>query len=184
MRIGIPRLTSAVCVISAATALFGCGAGERATDLGDRDGPGLPSSAAPSAPPSGTAREVAPEGAPRQAENRGWRQRAELSPADRAAAEEAAERIRGALAPLRGKGEFAPEKVASAIENAGFPPESITTEALRAPLADTADPPKGAVFGVHVGDATCVVGTIRPDRLEAEPKGAAAEYGCLEPATH
>ncbi len=184
MRIGGPRFASAVCVIGMATALLGCGARGQATGPEDQGVLDLGPSSTTSVPPSDTAREVAPGGAPHQAENRGWRQRTELSPADRAAAEEAAERIRGALAPLRRKGEFAPEKVASAIENAGFPLDSITTAALRAPLASTAEPPEGAVFGVHVGNATCVVGTIRPDRLEAEPKGAAAEYGCLEPATH
>lgn len=179
-----PRFAPAVCAVGAAAVLFGCGAREQATVPGDGGGLDIASPTTVSGPPSETAHQGDVGGAPHHADNRGWRQRAELSPADRARAEDAADRIHGALAPLRERGEFAPDAVASAIEDAGFPRESITTAPVRAPLGDTTGNPQGSAFGVHVGDAACVVGTIRPDRLQAEPKGSAAEYGCLEPATH
>jgi hypothetical protein len=44
--------------------------------------------------------------------------------------------------------------------------------------------PAGAVFEVHFGDAGCITGDIRPERLLVQVSGAAAEFGCLEPYTH
>ncbi|WP_019812793.1 hypothetical protein [Saccharomonospora saliphila] len=180
MRIGpLGRLLLTLGIAGAVTALSGCGAEDGATGPGAPESLGIATtSTAPPPDDGGTATHggTGPDGPPRHADNRGWRQRAELSSADRARAEDATERILDVLAPLRQEGAFAPDAVASAIESAGFPGDAITTAPVRRA--------RGTSFGVHVGDAGCVVGTVRPDRLSAEPKGAAAEFGCLEPFSH
>jgi hypothetical protein len=103
----------------------------------------------------------------------------------RVVAEDATTRIVAALEPLHSRGEFTPDAVKAAIETAGFPRDSISIVEVRSPLT-TAEPPEqlGAAFGVHVGQTGCVVGSIRPDALTAEPKGSAVEFGCLEPFSH
>lgn len=165
-------------VLALAAAPAGCGTADRAEEPAGRPGPDraadAPGPSTHGAP--GTRDDVPPNGPPNHADNRAWRQRHELSAADRAVAEDAAERIVEALTPLHGNGEYAPGRVASAIEATGFPSGAITTV--------PAGTMPGTHFGVHVGERGCVVGTMRPDRLSATAKGAAAEFGCLEPSSH
>lgn len=120
---------------------------------------------------------------PNYGDNRRWRERGELSAADAAAGAAAAERIRPELERLRANGDLAADEVRAALVGLGFPAGDIAVQEF-AERTVLASPGPGAAFGVRVGDAGCVVGSVSPDGVRTEVTGAAAEFGCLEPFTH
>jgi hypothetical protein len=132
----------------------------------------------PSAPPG--------DGPPNYADNNRWKQPTALSDADRRVAEDAADRIRPALAKLRAAGDFAPASTQHALLGLGFPATTVIVKPMRAPLAaPSSAAPVGVVYAVRVG-AGCVTGDIRPERVLVQVSGVVAEFdgGCLEPDTH
>jgi hypothetical protein len=140
--------------------------------------PGAAASASSVATPTG-----AGDGPPNYADNNGWKQRHELTAAEKTEGEQLADRIRPALADLRAAQDFAPESTRQALLGLGISPDRMGVTAMRQPSWMDSVPP-GAVFEVHFGAAGCVTGDVRPERLLVEVRGAAAEFGCLEPYTH
>jgi hypothetical protein len=113
---------------------------------------------------------------PNAADNTRWKQRHELSAAEREAADAAAARIRPALEQLRAAGDFAPEATRQALLDLGYRAQDIEVTPMR-------EPP-GAVYALHVGPRGCVIGDVRPDRVLVQVAGSAVEFGCLEPFSH
>jgi hypothetical protein len=128
--------------------------------------------------PSPTATLPAGDSAPHNAENNGWKQRSELSAADRRLGEEAAARIRPALEGQRAKGDFTPEGTRATLVGLGYPAERVQVATMHDPTIT------GAVFAVRVGERGCVIGDVQPLRMQVEVQGSAAEFGCLEPFSH
>jgi hypothetical protein len=160
----------------------GCGK-PGAADV-DPGGPSRPAATA-SAPPDTADGPALPPGdaAPHQAENNGWKQRHELTAEQRRAADAVAARIRPKLTQLRAAEDFGPASTKRALLELGLPPDDVQVTAMRPPTgSDTVAP--GAVFAVRVAGAGCVIGSVRPARLQVEVTGASAEFGCLEPFTH
>lgn len=125
-------------------------------------------------PASASAAPVPGDVAPNEADNNGWKQRHELTDAERAQAQRAADRIRPALQRLPEPG---PEPVRQALLWLGYAAGDVTVERMH-------DGSPGAAFGVRVGPRACVVGEVTPSRVRADVAGTAAEFGCLEPFTH
>jgi hypothetical protein len=158
--------------------LAGCARpGAQAAEGGTPEGPVRPSATAPGSPePSPTW-----EGAdvpPNHAGNNSWKQRADLTPEDRALAETAADRIRPALEAQRARNDFGLATTRATLLGLGFAADRVQVTAMRDPAV------AGAVFALRVGAKGCVVGDVRPERLLVEVTGAAAEFGCLEPFSH
>jgi len=131
------------------------------------------------APRSSSPRALPPgDGAPHNAENNAWKVRAELTAAERAEAEAAAEKIRPALEQVRAGGDLGYLSVRSALLSLGYTAGQVTVTGMRDPSV------AGAVYAVHAGPRSCVVGTVTPATVTAEVMGSAAEFGCLEPYTH
>lgn len=156
----------------------------------------VPASAAasPSTPPSTSSSASAPpvvpvdpgpagDGPPNHADNNGWKQRHDLTAAEKKEGDQLAARIRPALAALREAQDFTPESTRQALLGLGLPAERVGVTAMRQPSWMDTVPP-GAVFEVHFGAAGCITGDVRPERLLVQVQGAAAEFGCLEPYTH
>lgn len=114
--------------------------------------------------------------APHEAENNGWKQRHDLTDAERQAGEQAAARIRPQLLRLRTAGDFSLDSTRRTLVALGFPATDIQVEPMH-------DGSAGAVFAVHAGRA-CVDGDVRPERVLVRVEGSAAEFGCLEPLSH
>jgi hypothetical protein len=147
----------------------------------------LPSATPP--PSSGTPYASGPaapgDRPPNAADNNAWKQRRELSAADRQAGAVAAARIRPALERLRAAGSFAPEATQRVLLSLGYPATDILVTPMQpAMLGTTTQAPPGAVYALRIGQAGCVIGDVRPDRVLVEVTGAAAEFGCLEPSSH
>ncbi len=150
--------------------LAGCADAARRTNA-------APSGPSPSASPTTSpATNSGPDAAPHEADNNGWKQRHDLTDADRAAGEQAAARIRPQLQRLRAAGDFALDSTRRTLLALGYPPTDIQVEPMH-------DGSAGAVFAVHAGRA-CVDGDVRPDRVLVQVEGAATEFGCLEPFSH
>ncbi|GAA4262477.1 hypothetical protein [Dactylosporangium darangshiense] len=131
------------------------------------------------APRSSSPRALPPgDGAPHNAENNAWKVRAELTDAERAEAEAAAEKIRPALEKVRSGGDLGYLSVRSALLSVGYTADKVTVTGMRDPSV------AGAVYAVHAGARSCVIGTVTPATVTAEVMGSAAEFGCLEPYTH
>ncbi|SNY55197.1 DUF6993 domain-containing protein [Paractinoplanes atraurantiacus] len=146
--------------------------------------PSPPASAA-SLPPDGADAQAQPpgDGAPHQAENNGWKQRHDLTAEEQRTGDALAARIRPKLTALRSAGDFAPASTQRALLSLGLDADQVQVTTMRAPIGESAPPP-GAVFAVHFPEAGCVIGDVRPERLQIEVTGAAAEFGCLEPFSH
>jgi hypothetical protein len=144
--------------------------------------------AAPSATPSpsaGTPTYQPGDQPPNYADNNRWKQRRELSTADRSLAEDVAARIRPQLEGLRASGDLAPGSVRDVLLGAGMAAADIVALPIAKPWWWTSpQPPAGVLFAIHIGQTGCVVGDLRPERVLVEVKGVAAEFGCLEPVTH
>jgi hypothetical protein len=122
---------------------------------------------------------------PNYADNNSWKQRSELSAADKKEGDRLAGRIRPLLTDLRAAGDFAPESTRAALLGLGLAADKVGVSPMRASvLSGSEQVPAGAVFEVHFGERGCIIGDIRPERLLIEVRGSAAEYGCLEPYTH
>jgi hypothetical protein len=158
---------------------------------GDGDSSPLPSpstarpSATASTPQAETAGPALLPGnaAPHQADNNSWKERHELTAAEQRAGDALAARIRPKLKALRTAGDFAPASTEWALVGLGLRPDDVQVQEIRSVLSSD-DPPAGAAFAVRFPDAGCVIGSVRPDRLDVKVTGAAAEFGCLEPSTH
>jgi hypothetical protein len=135
-----------------------------------------PSGPSPSTSSTSAATSSGPDVAPHEADNNGWKQRHDLTDADRAAGEQAAARIRPELQRLRAAGDFALDSTRRTLVALGYPVTDIQVEPLH-------DGSAGAVFAVHAGRA-CVDGDVRAERVLVQVEGAAAEFGCLEPFSH
>ena len=134
-----------------------------------------PTAFRPSAPADGSA--------PHEAENNSWKERHALTAQERREGKALAARIRPALSALRSSGAIAPGATETALVGLGIEPNDVTAKPFRAgPTSET--PPPGSFFAVKFGEAGCVIGSLRTDRLDLEVTGAAAEFGCLEPFTH
>ncbi|XVV17076.1 DUF6993 domain-containing protein [Actinoplanes sp. CA-131856] len=146
--------------------------------------PSLPAATA-SAPPDDAGAQAQPpgDGAPHQAENNGWKQRHDLTAAEQRAGDALAARIRPELTALRSAGDYTLASTQRALLGLGLDPDQVQVTAMRTPVGE-ATPPPGAVFAVHFPEAGCVIGDVRPERLQIEVTGAAAEFGCLEPFSH
>ncbi|MFF5081739.1 DUF6993 domain-containing protein [Actinoplanes sp. NPDC000266] len=146
-----------------------------------------PSASAPAAsvPPDDAGAQAQPpgDGAPHQAENNGWKQRHDLTAEEQRAGDALAARIRPKLTALRSAGDFTPASTQQALLGLGLDPAQVQVTAMRTPIGE-ATPPPGAVFAVRFPEAGCVIGDVRPERLQIEVTGAAAEFGCLEPFSH
>jgi hypothetical protein len=145
----------------------------------------VPASSSP-APPDGAGApgDGAPgDGAPHQAENNGWKERHELTAQEQRTGDALAARIRPKLTALRTAKDFAPDSTRQALLGLGLRPDAVQVTTMW-PAPGSATPPPGAVFAVTFPEAGCVIGAVRPDRLQIEVTGAAAEFGCLEPSTH
>ena len=144
--------------------------------------------ATPSATPSssaGTPTHRPGDQPPNYADNNRWKQRQELSAADRSLAEDVAARIRPQLDRLRATGDLSPGSVRDVLLGAGMAPADVVALPIPTPWWWTSpQPPAGALFAIHIGQTGCVVGDLRPERVLVEVKGVAAEFGCLEPVTH
>jgi hypothetical protein len=82
-------------------------------------------------------------------------------------------------------GDFRSDATRRALLGLGYLDADIEDEPMRVPLGWTSpQPPAGAVYAVHIGQAACVIGDVRPERVLVEVAGAAVEYGCLEPFSH
>jgi hypothetical protein len=123
------------------------------------------------------------DGPPHYTDNSNWKQRHELTAAERKEGDRLAGRIRPALAELRAAGDFAPESTRRALLGLGLAADRVGVTAMRKPSWSD-EVPVGAVFEVRFGTAGCVTGDVRPERLLVDVSGAAAEFGCLEPYTH
>jgi hypothetical protein len=145
--------------------------------------PSAVESSGQSAEPTEPVLEPTGDGPPNHADNNGWKQRPDLSAAEKKEGDQLADRIRSALAELRAAQDFAPESTRQALLGLGISSDRMDVTAMRQPSWMDSVPP-GAVFGVHFGEAGCVIGDVRPERLLVEVRGAAAEFGCLEPSTH
>ncbi|WP_353508444.1 hypothetical protein [Intrasporangium sp.] len=118
-------------------------------------------------------------------DNNAWKRRREPTEADLAIAAATADRIRLALEELRHADHITPEATRGVIEGLGLPPRTIMVTALRPPLgADPATTPPGADIGIRVAPTACVIGSVRPSRVDIDVAGPAAEFGCLEPFSH
>lgn len=159
-----------------------CGAipAERSPSPGNRAHPQS------SGPLASKAASAAPgDRAPHDTENNGWKQRHDLSPADRRAAEATAHQIRPALARLRKAGDFAPEAVLRTFKRLGLPNDRIWAGPMRtSPLLTSPTPVLGAVFSVRAGIIACVDGDVRPERVLVQVEGPDAEGNCIEPFSH
>ncbi|MGI5242746.1 hypothetical protein [Dactylosporangium sp. CA-139066] len=138
---------------------------------------------APAAPdplgPSPTPRTVPPgDGAPHNAENNAWKVRTELTDAEKAEAQAAADKIKPALEAVRAGNDFGYTATRSALLALGYAADRIQVQSMRDPTV------AGAVYAVRIGTRACVIGDVRPERVTAEVRGSAAEFGCLEPYTH
>jgi hypothetical protein len=133
---------------------------------------------APSAGPVTASHSEVPQGdqPPNAAVNNGWKQRHELSAADRRRAERDAERIRPALQRVHDGGDMGSGPTRQALLGLGYPGGDVTVAAMRVG--------EGAAFGVRVGPLACVIGSVTPAGVRMEVAGSAAEYGCLEPFSH
>ncbi len=120
---------------------------------------------------------------PNHADNNGWKQRHELTAAEQRTGQDLAARIRPKLEALRAVGDFAPASTRQALLDVGISADAIEVTTMRGPVGEPTPPP-GAVYAVHFGQAGCVIGDVRPDRVLVEVTGAAAEFGCLEPFSH
>jgi hypothetical protein len=147
----VGRLTVAA---SLALLMFGCAApGSRATNAQASVSP----VAAPE--PSG------PDAPPNHADNNGWKQRHELSAADKRVGQELAAKIRPKLEAL------------------GIKADAILVTTVRPPVGEQIPPP-GAVYAVHFASVGCVIGEVWPGGVTVEVTGSADEFGCLEPFSH
>ena len=158
---------------------------------GDGDSSPLPSpspsrpAATTSTPQDNADGQALPPGdaAPHQADNNAWKQRHELTAEEQRAGDVLAARIRPKLTALRTAGDFAPASTRQALLGLGLRPDDVQVTAMW-PLLVSETPPPGAAFAVRFAGAGCVIGSVRPDRLQIEVTGASAEFGCLEPSTH
>ena len=129
--------------------------------------------------PSPTPRTLPPgDGAPHNAENNAWKARAELTDAEKAEAQAAADKIKPALEAVRARNDFGYVATRSALLDLGYVADQVQVQGMRDPSV------AGAVYAVHVGQRACVIGSVRPAGVTAEVQGSAAEFGCLEPYTH
>ncbi|MFC5744133.1 DUF4232 domain-containing protein [Actinomadura rugatobispora] len=109
--------------------------------------------------------------APHYGAKRVWKQRLELSPADRWTGELAARRIRPALEQLRAKGGFTAASVRTTLLGLGFPGNTTTAYPLKTS--------PGIGFEVYPGGASCVHGSLQADRrVTAKVDGVREEGGC------
>jgi len=165
-------------------------AGCAAPGTAPRDGSEVGVSSSPAPPVSAPAtRAPGPEdgppgdGAPNNADNNAWKQRGELSTAQRRTGQELAARIRPKLEAMRVAGDLTPESTRQALLGFGLPAGDVQVTAMW-PAIDTGVSPPGAAYGIHLAGGGCVIGSVRPERVTAEVTAAAAEFGCLEPQTH
>jgi len=172
MRLRCLRWTAIALVLTT----LGCA--EPGTRAGDQASP--PESAAPSMTAEPTGDGDVP---PNHADNNGWKRRNELTAAERRVGEDLAALIRPKLETLRAVGDFAPASTRQALLGVGISADAIEVTPMRTPLGQPTPPP-GVVYAVRVGRTGCVVGDVRPDRVLVEVRGAAAEFGCLEPGSH
>jgi hypothetical protein len=114
---------------------------------------------------------------PNGAANNGWKQRHELSDADRRRAEQEAERIRPALQRVHDSAGMGPDPTRRALLGLGYAAADVDVQPMH-------DMSAGAAFGVRAGPVACVIGDVRPSGVRAEVAGSAAEFGCLEPFSH
>jgi hypothetical protein len=165
----VGRLTVAA---SLALLMFGCAApGSRATNAQASVSP----VAAPE--PSG------PDAPPNHADNNGWKQRHELSAADKRVGQELAAKIRPKLEALRAAGDFAPASTRQSLLDLGIKADAILVTTVRPPVGEQIPPP-GAVYAVHFASVGCVIGEVWPGGVTVEVTGSADEFGCLEPFSH
>ena len=165
----------ALLLISGCATGVGSGSASDPSSMRATDG-STPSTAAPA--PAG-------DQPPGHADNNAWKRRGDLTAADRKVADRAGARIRPALERLHAAGEFAPDATKRALLGLGYPKTDIEVLPMHVPSGwSSPQPPVGSVFAVHVGQAACVIGDVRPERVLVEVRGAAAEYGCLEPFSH
>lgn len=157
---------------------LGCAA--PGTRPGDQPDASPPQSAAPSVVITPTGDGDTP---PNHADNNDWKQRNELTAAEQRLGEDLAARIRPRLETLRAAGDFAPASTRQVLLDAGISADMIEVAPIRTPLGQSTPPP-GVVYAVRFGQAGCVVGDVRPDRVLVEIRGAAAEFGYLEPFSH
>ncbi|GAA0898508.1 hypothetical protein GCM10009557_73820 [Virgisporangium ochraceum] len=144
------------------------------SSTGTSSSPSRPSSSS-GAPDAGAATPPG-DGPPNHVDNNAWKQGNDPSADDQAAGEDLADRVRAALEVLRAAGDLTTASTRQAFLDLGVGSEAITVRSMREAA--------GAVFGVRVGGRGCVVGDVRPERVLVQVRGAAAEYGCLEPFTH
>jgi hypothetical protein len=163
------RMRRILCALVPLVLLAGC------ADAAAGTGP-APSRPSPSASPASAATSTGPDVAPHEVDNNGWKQRHDLTDADRAAGEQAAARIRRELQRLRTAGDFTLGSTRRTLAAIGYPATDIQVEPLR-------DGSAGAAFAVHAGRA-CVDGDVRRERVLVQVEGAATEFGCLEPFSH
>ncbi|MFC6088695.1 hypothetical protein [Saccharothrix lopnurensis] len=120
---------------------------------------------------------------PNHADNNGWKRRAPLAPAAHAAAVAVAEELRPALERLCGQGDFARESALRVLKGTGRATGEVYARPFELPVTGTT-PPAGVVYGVHLGDRACVIGSLSPGQVMIRVDGTTREGSCHEPSSH
>ncbi|WP_239163445.1 hypothetical protein [Paractinoplanes rishiriensis] len=125
------------------------------------------------------------DAAPNHADNNAWKQRAELTAAQKRAGEKLAGQLKPRLEKLRKAGDFRPTETREVLLDLGADPDTLIVTPMRVPEWWTAStPPEGAFFAVQSAEFGCLIGDVRPERVLVEVRGANPEFGCVEPHTH
>ncbi|GAA1289509.1 hypothetical protein [Saccharothrix xinjiangensis] len=136
--------------------------------------------ATPAPPTSGRVR-VPADAPPNHVDNNRWKHRAPLPLGPHAAAVAVAERLRPVLERLCGSGDFARESTLSALTGTGRAADEVYAWPFDPPLAE---PTPGVVYGIHLGDRACVIGSLRPGEVLIRVDGTTREGTCHEPSSH
>ncbi|WP_369248201.1 hypothetical protein [Streptomyces sp. R41] len=169
----------AVTAVTAAACLAACGTQRPGATPSETPTSSAGSSSSPASPHAEPDRG---DSAPHNAENNIGRMPADMTPADEAAAQEKAEKVKPVLEELRKQGRISPKDVRPALASLGFRAADMRVQDPWSRWnVDHSEKVPGTFYGIWVGKTACISGAVSEDRVWVEVNGPYPETACIVP---